>query len=151
MMIERIAGKVQSEGDVPLFQSREVATVGILVVTSDRGLCGSYNTNLLLSLRDRIDELQAQGKQVKFWCYGRKGYTWLKRRGFEVERFFVEPPLDKADFSAAKMVGEELVEAFTSGKVDEVQLCYTRFQSMIKFVPTQEPFMPIRTIPEFSG
>ena len=146
MMIERIAGKVQSEGDVPLFQSREVATVGILVVTSDRGLCGSYNTNLLLSLRDRIDELQAQGKQVKFWCYGRKSYSWLQRRGYDIERFFVEPPLDKADFTAAKLVAEALVEAFTTGLVDEVQLYYTRFQSMIKFVPTQEPFLPIRTI-----
>lgn len=145
-MIERLAGHVGGEEDVPLFRRRDVQVVGIFVVTSDRGLCGSYNSNLLLALRRTIDELKAAGRQVKFWCYGRKGYAWLVRRGFQVERFFVEPPLDKADFSAAKLVGQALVEAFESGAVDEVRLCYTRFQSMIKFVPTLAPFLPIASI-----
>ncbi|HEB54168.1 MAG TPA: ATP synthase F1 subunit gamma [bacterium] len=145
-MIQRIAGKVASEGDVPLFQARPVATVGILLISSDRGLCGSYNSNLFLALRKKLDELEAAGKKVRFWCYGRKGYAWLTRRGYEVERFFVEPPLDKADFDAAKLVAEELVSAFSSADVDEVRLFSTRFQSMVKFVPTDAPFLPIRTI-----
>jgi ATP synthase F1 gamma subunit len=105
-----------------------------------------YNSNLLFALRKQVDELQAAGKKVKFWCYGRKGYAWLTRRGYEVERFFVEPPLDKADFSAARLVGKALVEAFESGMVDEARLFYTRFQSMIKFVPTNAPFLPIASI-----
>jgi len=145
-MIERLAGKVSKEGDLPLFQAREVNTVGFFVVSSDRGLCGSYNSNLLFSLKKIAEELQAQGKQVKFWCYGRKSYAWLQRRGFHVERFFVEPALDKADFQGAKMVAQALVEAFTTGLVDEVRLYYSRFQSMIKFTPTQEPFLPISSI-----
>lgn len=145
-MIQALAGKVSGEADVPLFQTRPVGTVGIFVVSSDRGLCGSYNSNLLIALRRQVDELQAAGKKVKFWCYGRKGYTWLVRRGFQVERFFVEPPLDKADFAAAKLVGQALVEAFESGAVDEARLFFTRFQSMIKFVPTNAPFLPIQTI-----
>jgi len=143
-MIERLAGKVT--GDVPLFATREVKTVGFFVVASDRGLCGSYNSNLLFSLKKVVDALKAEGKQVKFWVYGRKAYAWLTRRGFAVERFFVEPPLDKADFTAAKLVGQALVEAFTSGAVDEARIYYTRFQSMIKFVPTDAPFLPIRSI-----
>jgi F-type H+-transporting ATPase subunit gamma len=145
-MIERLAGKVSKEGDLPLFQAREVHTVGFFVVSSDRGLCGSYNSNLLFSLKKIAEELQASGKQVKFWCYGRKSYAWLQRRGFHVERFFVEPALDKADFQGAKMVAQALVEAFGSGLVDEVRLYYSRFQSMIKFVPKQEPFLPIASI-----
>ena len=145
-MIEALAGKVGSEGEVPLFQTRDVKTVGLLVITSDRGLCGSYNSYVLALLRRTIDELKAQGKQIKFWVYGRKGYAWLQRRGFEVERFFVEPPLDKADFGAAKMVGQAMVEAFTSGACDQVRLVYTRFQSMIKFVPTDAQFLPIESI-----
>ena len=145
-MIFRIAAKVAGEEDVPLFTAREVKTVGIFLISSDRGLCGSYNSNLLSALRRKIDELQQEGKQVKFWVYGRKGYAWLQRRGFEVERFFVEPPLDKADFPAAKQVADELVEAFTSGQVDEVRMFTTRFQSMVKFVPTDAAFLPVRTI-----
>jgi F-type H+-transporting ATPase subunit gamma len=145
-MIGALATKVGSEGEVPLFVQREVRTVGILVIASDRGLCGSYNSNLLFALKKVADQLLAEGKKVVFWCYGRKGYAWLTRRGFEVERFFVEPPLDKADFGAAKMVGQELVDSFTSGKVDDVRIFHTRFQSMIKFVPTGAPFLPIRSI-----
>jgi F-type H+-transporting ATPase subunit gamma len=145
-MIEALASKVSGEADVPLFLGREVKTVGFFVVASDRGLCGSYNSNLLFGLKKVVDALAAEGKQVKFWVYGRKAYTWLTRRGFAVERFFVEPPLDKADFTAAKLVGQALVEAFTTGAVDEVRLYYTRFQSMIKFLPTDAPFLPIRSI-----
>jgi len=145
-MIFRIAAKVAGEEDVPLFTAREVKTVGIFLISSDRGLCGSYNSNLLSALRRKLDELKQEGKQVKFWVYGRKGYAWLQRRGFEVERFFVEPPLDKADFPAAKQVADELVEAFTSGQVDEVRMFTTRFQSMVKFVPTDAAFLPVRTI-----
>ncbi|MGE3171333.1 MAG: ATP synthase F1 subunit gamma [Planctomycetota bacterium] len=147
-MIERLAGHVQSEADLPLFRQREVGTTGVLVLTSDRGLCGSYNSNLLLDLRRWIDAQKAEhpGRKFKFFVYGRKGYAWLQRRGYEVERFFVEPPLDKADFGSAKMVGGALVEAFEQGAVDEVRIFYSRFQSMIKFVPTMEPFLPITTI-----
>ena len=145
-MIFRIAAKVAGEEDVPLFQAREVKTVGIFLITSDRGLCGSYNSNLLVALRKKIEALQAEGKQVKFWVYGRKGYAWLQRRGFEVERFFVEPPLDKADFTSAKMVAQELVDAFTSGAVDELSMFTSRFRSMVKFVPTDAAFLPIKTI-----
>lgn len=145
-MIERLAGKVTGEGDLPLFRTRSVGTVGIFVVASDRGLCGSYNSNLMFAVKQAADALIAEGKRVKFWCYGRKAYTWLQRRGYDIERFFVEPPLDKADFKAAKIVADALVEAFTNGLVDEVRLCYTRFLSMIKFVSTQEPFLPIGSI-----
>tara|TARA_R110002094_G_scaffold145475_5_gene134817 strand:+ start:568 stop:1449 length:882 start_codon:yes stop_codon:yes gene_type:complete len=145
-MILRIAAKVAGEEDVPLFTQREVNTVGFFVVSSDRGLCGSYNSNLLMALKKSIDALQAEGKQVKFWVYGRKGYTWLKRRGFEVERFFAEPALDKADFSAGKMAARALVEAFTSGAVDEMRVHSMRFLSMAKFKPTEQAFLPIRTI-----
>lgn len=145
-MIAAVADKVAGEGDVPLFNVREVGIVGYLVIASDRGLCGSYNSNLLFALKKAADEQVAKGRKVKFWVYGRKAYAWLTRRGFAVERFFVEPPLDKADFAAAKVVGQALVEAFTSGAVDEMRIFSTRFQSMIKFVPTDAQFLPIRSI-----
>lgn len=145
-MIQRIAAKVAGEEDVPLFTQREVKTVGFLVISSDRGLCGSYNSNLLSALAKKVEAEKAAGKQVKFWVYGRKAYTWLQRRGYEVERFFVEPPLDKAEFTAGKLVAQALVEAFMSGACDEVRLFSTRFVSMAKFIPEDQPFLPIRTI-----
>ncbi|MBM3962161.1 MAG: ATP F0F1 synthase subunit gamma, partial [Planctomycetes bacterium] len=88
-MIAAVADKVAGEGDVPLFAVRDVATVGYFVVASDRGLCGSYNSNLLFALKKAAEEQVAKGRKVKFWVYGRKAYAWLTRRGFAVERFFV--------------------------------------------------------------
>lgn len=147
-MIEHIAGRVQSDAELPLFAQREVKTTAFFLLTSDRGLCGSYNSNLLLELRRTIEAIKAQDptRKLKFYVYGRKGYTWLTRRGYEVERFFVEPALDKADFDSAKLVGQALVEAFQSGAVDEVKIFYSRFASMIKFVPTSLPFLPVTTV-----
>ncbi|MCR9246943.1 MAG: ATP synthase F1 subunit gamma [bacterium] len=145
-MIERLAGHVSGDADLPLFRQREVKTVGFFVITSDRGLCGSYNSNLLALLDKQIKAAQGEGKQLKFWVYGRKGYAWLTRRGFAVERFFVEPPLDKADFAAAKLVGDELVNSFDEGEVDQVRMIYTEFASVARFVPTDEQFLPITSI-----
>jgi F-type H+-transporting ATPase subunit gamma len=148
-MIERIACCVESSAELPLFQSREVKTTGVFLLTSDRGLCGSYNSNILLELRRLIESIKEQdpSRKFKFYVYGRKGYTWLTRRGYDVERFFVEPALDKATFDSAKLVGQALVEAWTGGVVDEVRIFYSRFASMIKFVPTSLPFLPVSTMP----
>ena len=147
-MIEAIAGRVESAAELPLFQAREVKTTGIFLLTSDRGLCGSYNSNILLELRRMIEAIKAEHpeRKLKFYVYGRKGYAWLTRRGYDVERFFVEPALDKATFDSAKLVGKALVEAWTGGVVDEVRIFYSRFASMIKFIPTSLPFLPVSTM-----
>jgi F-type H+-transporting ATPase subunit gamma len=148
-LIAHLAEYVGEEASRPLFRRRKVQTVGVLLITSDRGLCGAYNSNLFLRALDLIEELQQRhgsGIEVKFFCYGRKGYSYLNRRSYEIERFFVEPPLDKADFAAARMVSGTLVDAFLSGRVDEVHLLYSRFASMIRFVPTADPFLPVTSV-----
>ena len=143
-MIERLAGHV-SDTDLPLFQQREVKTTGIFLLTSDRGLCGSYNSNLLAELRRTVDAIKTEhpDRKIKFFCYGRKGYAWLVRRGFEVERFFVEPPLDKLDFGAARMIAGALGQAFLDRTVDNVRIYYSQFKSMIRFEATSERFLPV--------
>lgn len=148
-MIERIAGRVESTSELPLFATREVKTTGFFLLTSDRGLCGSYNSNILLELRRQIEAIKNTdpSRKLKFYVYGRKGYTWLTRRGYDVERFFVEPALDKANFDSAKLVGSALVEAWQTGVVDEVRIFYSRCASMVKFVPTSLPFLPVTTMP----
>jgi F-type H+-transporting ATPase subunit gamma len=144
-MIERLAAKVGSESGLPWFRTDHPKTTGVLLITSDRGLCGSYNTNLLKALQELSEETRAQDpdRKVKFWCYGRKGYAWLTRRGYDVERFFVEPSLDKLDFSAAKMIAKALSEAFLDRTVDNVRICYSHFASMFRFEPKSERFLPV--------
>jgi F-type H+-transporting ATPase subunit gamma len=144
-VIERLSVKVGADSGSPWFRSTPPKTTGVLLLTSDRGLCGSYNANIFKAMQALIAEVGAvdPGRQLKFWCYGRKGYTWLVRRGYAVERFFVEPPLDKLDFDAARLVVDELSRAFLAGEVDNLRIFHTRFQSMIRFEPSNARLLPV--------
>jgi F-type H+-transporting ATPase subunit gamma len=75
--------------------------------------------------------------------YGRKGYTWLGRRGYRVERFYADPPLDALDFTAARIVAKDLVDSFLGGKIDEVKLVFTSFVSAARFQPRVDAFLPV--------
>lgn len=135
---------VAGDAHLPLFKARDVKTVGVFLVSSDRGLCGAYNANVTSRLHRYIDAQKADhGREVKLYIYGRKGYGYFFRRGFDVEKFFVEPPLDKMDFAAAHAVVKELVAAFEDGVVDEVRVFHTSFLSAARFAPTDMEFLPV--------
>lgn len=144
-MIERLAAKVGTETGLPWFRTEPPKTTGVLIITSDRGLCGSYNTNMFKAMADLAAEVRAvdPDRKLKFWCYGRKGYAWLTRRGYTVERFFVEPPLDKLDFNAARLIARTLADAFLDRTVDNMRIYYTHFASMARFEPRNERFLPV--------
>lgn len=147
-LVEHLAEHVGQDASRPLFARREVKTVGVFLVSADRGLCGAYNSNMVMRTLDFMDKVKAArpDAKVKFFCYGKKGYSFLNRRSYDIERFFVDPPLDKLDFNAARVASGALVEAFEAGVVDEVHLAYTRFASMARFEPTFEPFLPVTSI-----
>jgi F-type H+-transporting ATPase subunit gamma len=116
------------------------------VVSSDRGLCGAYNSNVLRELERWLNDEGPDGgagRDVVFYVYGRKAYQYLMRRGREVERYFCEPSLERIDYRGAVLVTNALVEAFLSGEYRDVCVLYTAFQSMVRFVPTWVPFLPI--------
>jgi F-type H+-transporting ATPase subunit gamma len=146
MLGRSLATGVAGEVELPLLRRREVRTVGVFLITSDRGLCGAYNSNVLARVHDFADRTKAAGKGVKFFVYGRKGYTYLFRRKFEIERFFVDPPLDKMDYLSAREVVQALVEAFEGGTVDEVRVFHTAFLSTARFEPTDVEFLPVPSL-----
>lgn len=147
-LVEHLSEHVGPDANRPLFEQREVKAVGVFLVTSDRGLCGAYNSNMMLKLLGLIDRLKQRypGAKLKFFCYGRKGYSYLNRRSYDIERFFVDPPLDKLNFDSARMASQALVESFEKGVVDEVVLAYTRFASASRFEPTFEQFLPVSNV-----
>ena len=144
-LADHLGELVSGDAQLPLFRRREIKTTGIFLVTSDRGLCGAYNSNMLSKVHqlERAMRVRDPERRFKFFVYGRKGYTYLYRRGYDIQRYFVEPPLDKADFAAAKLVSSELVDAFTSGIVDEVRIGFTAFHSVVRFEPRVEKFLPV--------
>ena len=127
--------------DRPHFRPGEGQATALLLVTSDRGLCGAYNSNLLALLERWLAERPE--RQVRFFVYGRRGYQYLRKRGRAVERYFVDPPLERVDYRVAKYTARALSEAFLAGGCREVVILYTAFESMARQVPTLLPLLPV--------
>lgn len=141
-MLADLASKAE-ESAHPLLESRaEIKTVAIVVVTSDRGLCGSFNTNLINISSKLAKQKAAEGKQVKFICVGKKGRNVFRKSTYEV----VSSHIDKMgafDFSFANAVGMEIINGYLNADFDEVILAFGQFISMFKQLPVVRKILPI--------
>ena len=125
----------------PLFRRGQGEKLAVLLVTSDRGLCGAYNSNLFRVLAEWLR--REPDARVDFYVYGRKGYQYLRARKREVQRLFAEPALEQIDYRGAARTAGDLVSAFLSGEYSRVRVLYTAFESMARFVPTWIDLLPI--------
>ncbi len=124
------------------FRPGKGSAVAVLLVTSERGLCGAYNSNVYQALERWL--AKHPGVDARFFIYGRKGYQYAQKRGFKIERFFVEPPLEKVDYRLAKFTARAMSDAFASGAYREVVVLYSAFESMAKYVPTFTTLLPVQ-------
>ena len=119
-------GKVEG---VPLLEKRENAkNIGVLLVTGDRGLAGSFNTQIIREGLRLKREFEGEGAQVVYSAVGRRGNSTLTFRGEEVEHSYVGFT-DRPSFTDAREISRDLIAAFIDGEVDEVDIIYNRFQS----------------------
>ncbi len=123
----------------PFLEERKVEKVGYLVVTGDRGLCGSYNINVL---RLASQTISSSPNQVQVAAVGKKGRDFFLRRGREL--LFAELGLEEPDFSQAAWIARRLVDYFLDGTLDEVSVVYTKFISALQQVPTVKRLFPLR-------
>lgn len=128
--------------EIPHFKKGEGDRIAVLLVSSDRGLCGAYNSNLFQALEKWLKD-QDESK-IDFYVYGRKGYQYLTKRGRKVERFLVEPPLEAIDFRTAASTAGVLEQAFLGGRYSEVRILHTAFESMVRYTPRWVDFLPLR-------
>ncbi len=112
----------------------------IVVMTSDRGLCGGFNSSIVRATRRKVKELREQGKQAKLFCVGRKGRDQLKRDlGDIIVGHIEDVGRPKLVFSAADAIGVKLVQMFEAGEFDVAWLVYNKFKSaMTQFVTFQQ-------------
>ena len=142
-LVSHLAGVLGEDvAENPLFQEGVGDKTAVLLVSSDRGLCGAYNSNLFASLEGWLKERDES--KVDFFVYGKKAYSYLNSRGLNVERFLVEPPLESVDFGNAARTAQTLVDAFTGGDYDSVHVYYTAFQSMVRYDPTAFQLLPLK-------
>jgi F-type H+-transporting ATPase subunit gamma len=115
----------------------------LLVCTAERGLCGPFNTAIVRLARERANALMAEGKEVKFFCVGRKGYDQLKR---QYERQIVELVDLRAArtlrFEHAEGVAEKVIARFNNFEFDVCTLFFSRFRSVIAQIPTAQQIIP---------
>ncbi|MCS6985933.1 MAG: F0F1 ATP synthase subunit gamma [Sphingomonadaceae bacterium] len=117
----------------------------LVVVTSERGLCGAYNANIVRLARRRADDLLAQGRTVKLYVVGRKGRAPLQRthgrhviatRSIEGRKILA--------FAEAKVLADDLIARFSAGEFDVAHILYAYYRSALVQVPTEERLIPVR-------
>jgi F-type H+-transporting ATPase subunit gamma len=120
----------------------------IVVMTSDRGLCGGFNSSIVRAARRKTRELRDQGKQVKLFCVGRKGRDQLRRDlGDLIIGHLEEVGRPKLAFPAADQIGVRLVQLFEQGEFDVCHLVYNKFKSAMTQIVTFQQLIPF-AVPE---
>jgi F-type H+-transporting ATPase subunit gamma len=145
-----IAGAVGDLGTAP----RLLAGTGsdqvhlLLVCTAERGLCGPFNSAIVRLARERANALIAEGKEVKFFCVGRKGYEQLRRlyQKHIIEHVELRAVRSLA-FENAEGIGDRIVRLYEEGAFDVCTLFFSRFKSVIAQIPTAQQIIP----PVFAG
>jgi F-type H+-transporting ATPase subunit gamma len=140
-----IAGKSGEEASPLLISKDEVKKVALLLCTSDRGLCGGFNINLINKAQNMLKS-ELQGKEVSFVCYGKKGRDWAKKQGKSIDAEYIGVVGGNVEFSVASGSGQVLIDSFLEGNVDEVYLIYSDFQGMAKQIPTVKQILPIPSL-----
>jgi F-type H+-transporting ATPase subunit gamma len=129
-----------------LLEHRDVKTVGLVVVSSDRGLAGSYASNVIRLAESRIRELHRQGKDVTLYAVGKKAQGYFRYRGYRIEHAYLGVT-DTPGFGDARAIAAAVLEAFATERIDKVEVLYTRYQSAMNQIPTRVELLPI-TPPE---
>ncbi|EGE56119.1 UNVERIFIED_ORG: F-type H+-transporting ATPase subunit gamma [Rhizobium esperanzae] len=117
----------------------------LVVCTAERGLCGGFNSQIARFARDHVRKLVAEGKTVKIFTVGKKGYDILRREfaSLIVERKELRE-VKKIGFENADQIGKRIIEMFEAGEFDVCTLFYSEFKSVISQVPTAQQLIPAK-------
>jgi len=140
-LVGRLAAMLgEGVADRPLFAHRKPSKSLALVVSSDRGLCGAYNTSLF---RELEQWRRKRGQPVEYFVYGRKAHAYMGKRDFEIKGYLTDPALEAIDYRNAAICARMLTQHFLEGDYSDVWVLYTAFESMSRYVPTWVQFLPI--------
>jgi len=137
-LIEKIGNE---DVDLPILESREVKKVTLVLITGDRGLCGSYNSYAIKKAEQRIAELKGLGVEVELVTIGKKGSGYFGRRDTPVVKVLDcgQAPTSEE----ATEVADYLMSSFLGGETDSVEVIYTNFQSLIASTPAIRTLLPL--------
>ena len=130
----------------PLLAVREVtAGAALLVITSNRGLCGGYNANVLRNANRRHEELRAECKFVNLEVSGKRGINYFRFRGLPPQESFTHFE-DKVRFEEVNVLAERYIQWYATGKIDRLDVAYTKFVSASRQTAAVETLLPLAQV-----
>ncbi|MDB2370892.1 F0F1 ATP synthase subunit gamma [Alphaproteobacteria bacterium] len=144
-ILSSLAGKTTNNSDLPeILTGRENPKTTLLVVnSSDRGLCGGFNSNLFRNAKNWIAQQQAQGKSVKLMTVGKKAASFYRRSELDVIAGFDDLASNDRQLQVAEEVKNKIVELFDNKEVDEVFILFNKFISAISQEPSYQSLIPM--------
>lgn len=130
-----------------LLKKRQVKTVGILAITSDRGLAGAYNANVVRKALHRAEELKKENINSKIFVVGLKGINALKRSKVTIAETYIKMPATPTA-GEANVIAEDLAEYYTRGNIDRIEIITTSFKSMISYQIQLWQVLPVLIEPD---
>lgn len=129
-----------------LLKTREIKSIGILVMTSNKGLAGAYNANVVREVLRRIKEYQSNGISVTLFIAGQKGISALRKKCKElgvpiVKKYF--SAIDNPNPMEARDIAEDMAEYFVAEKIDKIEIVTTRFKNMMSYFVEDWPVLPV--------
>ena len=131
-----------------LLQPRPLKTAGLLVLTSNKGLAGAYNANIVRRTIKKIEEYQAQGIRTILFIVGQKGISALKRKVLNYDCEIANTYLNIANNPSgegAKLVVEDIAEYYVNNKIDKIEIITTRFKNMMSYFVEEWEVLPLKT------
>lgn len=130
----------------PLLQTRqEVKNTLLLVITSNRGLCGGYNAGILREATAASREIQAAGSALYLEISGKRGIAWARYQGLPTEATYTQFE-EKPRFEDVEILANKYIALYTSGRIDRVAVCYQKFLSAARQMPVVETLLPLSTV-----
>lgn len=126
----------------PLVEERDIANVGVLVVSSDRGLAGAYNSTVIRMAERRMLQLRRDGIEPRVYVVGKKAQTYFNFRGYHVDRAFLGIT-DTPGYADARMIANVLMEDYASADIDAVEVFYTRYVSALNQTAVGSRILPL--------
>ena len=144
-ILSSLAGKTSNSSDLPeiLTGREDPKTILLVINSSDRGLCGGFNSNLFRNAKNWIAQQQAQGKTVKIMTVGKKAASFYRRSELDVIAGFDDLTSNDRQLQVSEEVKNKIVELFESKEVDEVSILFNKFISAISQEPTYQSIIPM--------
>ena len=144
-ILSSLAGNTKNSSDLPeILTGRENSKISLLIInSSDRGLCGGFNSNLFRNAKNWISEQQEKGKSVKIITVGKKASSFYKKTDLDVIANFDDLNSNEKQLQVSEEIKNKIMELFENNEIDEVSILFNKFVSVITQEPTYQSLIPL--------